>query len=152
MKRVNNSGYIFTCLDGCDCDTDDEAIHCHHGNRVTLPLPPTRLRGFSVLGFTRNNIRELPSQAVLLQKFPDLKVTFPLYLSCTANNIDMYEFQAVDVEGNPNFNCSTLDNYNRVVVMSDCGKSAEELLNNTLPATPEPTGVIISNSSTIHHH
>jgi len=112
-------GYIFTCLDGCDCDTDDEAIHCHHGDRDALPLPANRLRGFSVLGFTRNNIRQLPSQAVLLQKFPDLK--------------------AVDVEGNPNFNCSTLDYYDRVVVMSDCGKSQEELLNNTLPSTPEPT-------------
>jgi len=57
----------------------------------------------------------------------------------------MHGFQAVDLEGNPNFNCSTLDYYNKVVVMSDCGKSPEELLNNTLPATIEPTAVSASN-------
>jgi len=112
-------GYIYTCLDNCDCDTDDEAIHCHSGERETLHMPATRLRGFSVIGLTRNNIRQLPSQTLLLQKFPDLK--------------------AVDVEGNPNFNCSSLDYYTKVVVMSDCGKSADELLNSTLPSTIEPT-------------
>jgi hypothetical protein len=67
---------MFDCLDDCECDTDDEVIHCHNKpNRERLQMPSTRLRGFSVLGLTRNNIKVLPSQDLLLEKFPDLLVS-----------------------------------------------------------------------------
>ncbi|KAL3120678.1 hypothetical protein niasHT_007970 [Heterodera trifolii] len=101
-------GYTFSCLDGCECDTDDEAIHCHNRpDRHSVQLPPSRLRGFTVLALTRNNIDVLPSEEVLLEKLPDLK--------------------AVDVEGNEHFDCSTLDHYRTLMVMSDCGKTPEQL-------------------------
>uniref|UniRef100_A0A914HUD7 Uncharacterized protein n=1 Tax=Globodera rostochiensis TaxID=31243 RepID=A0A914HUD7_GLORO len=116
------NGYTFTCLDGCECDTDDEAIHCHNRpDRLRVQLPPSRLRGFTVLALTRNNIEVLPSEEVLLEKLPDLR--------------------AVDVEGNDNFDCSTLDHYSKLAVMSDCGKSAAELEadRTKLPSDTQPT-------------
>uniref|UniRef100_A0A183C9H2 ShKT domain-containing protein n=1 Tax=Globodera pallida TaxID=36090 RepID=A0A183C9H2_GLOPA len=119
------NGYTFNCLDGCECDTDDEAIHCHNRpDRLRVQLPPIRLRGFTVLALTRNNIEVLPSEEVLLEKLPDLK--------------------AVDVEGNDNFDCSTLDHYSKLAVMSDCGKSAAELEadRTKLPSDTQPTEVL----------
>jgi hypothetical protein len=35
--------------------------------------------------------------------------------------------QAVDLEGNPQFHCSTLHQYTKITVLSDCGKTVEEL-------------------------
>ncbi|VDD91046.1 unnamed protein product [Enterobius vermicularis] len=90
------AGYLYECLDNCQCDTDDEAIHCHSGQRETLTLPKNRLRGFSVIGMTYNNIKSLPAEEEILKKFPDIR--------------------AIDVERNPNFDCSTLSNYKTVTV------------------------------------
>jgi hypothetical protein len=64
-------------VDECECDTDDSAIHCHNKPaREHLKLPEKPLRGFSVLGLTNNNLKQLPTEAELLQSFPDLKVFF----------------------------------------------------------------------------
>ncbi|KAI1701258.1 hypothetical protein DdX_16218 [Ditylenchus destructor] len=118
--------YIFKCLDGCECDTDDEVIHCHNNpDRTRLQLPKTRLRGFTVLGLTHNNLRVLPSQELLQEKFPSL--------------------MAIDLEGNPDFECDTLEQYQRITVVSDCGKTPEEIaesrnrttIETVAPATPE---------------
>ncbi|KAK5965813.1 hypothetical protein GCK32_006955 [Trichostrongylus colubriformis] len=69
-------GYVFDCLDKCECDTDDEVVHCHNGERTKLTLPEgQRLRGFPVIGMTYNNIVNLPDEKLLLNKFPDLKDT-----------------------------------------------------------------------------
>ena len=120
LLKHQSSAYTYTCLDDCECDTDDSAIHCHAGERDRLQMPKTKLRGFDVVGLTRNNIKVLPSEDLLLEKFPDLK--------------------AVDVEGNADFDCSTLDQYSRITVISDCGKTPEELEKERakLPTTAEP--------------
>ncbi|VDP07700.1 unnamed protein product [Heligmosomoides polygyrus] len=102
------SGYVFDCLDKCECDTDDEVVHCHNGERTELQLPTgQRLRGFPVIGLTYNNIVNLPDEKTLLNKFPDLKV--------------------IDVERNPNFNCSSLHEYDRLKIVSDCHKNVSEI-------------------------
>ncbi|KAH7704056.1 Protein Y53H1B.2 [Aphelenchoides avenae] len=113
------SGYMFKCLDGCECDTDDELIHCHNNpERERFQMPDKRLRGFTIIGMTQNNIKVLPSEDLLLDKFPDLK--------------------AIDIEGNAQFDCSTLPQYRRVKVMSDCDRdSTQEVL--FVPTTGEPT-------------
>ncbi|EFP02864.1 hypothetical protein GCK72_001678 [Caenorhabditis remanei] len=101
-------GYVFDCLDDCECDTEDEVIHCHNGDRTQLRLPGgTRLRGFPVIGLTYNKIVTLPDEATLLAKFPDLKV--------------------VDVERNPDFDCTTVENYEHIKIVSDCFKNITEI-------------------------
>ncbi|PIO73397.1 hypothetical protein TELCIR_04625 [Teladorsagia circumcincta] len=101
-------GYVFDCLDRCECDTDDEVVHCHNGERTELPLPAgQRLRGFPVIGMTYNNLINLPDEKLLLNKFPDLKV--------------------IDVERNPNFNCSSLSQYDQIKIVSDCNKNISEI-------------------------
>ncbi|KJH52348.1 hypothetical protein DICVIV_01440 [Dictyocaulus viviparus] len=99
--------YVFECLDKCECDTDDEVIHCHNGDRTEINLPQGRLRGFPVIGLTYNNIWKLPDETTLLNKFPDLKV--------------------VDVERNFNFDCDSLKNYEEVKIISDCFKNITEI-------------------------
>ncbi|CAI4223408.1 unnamed protein product [Auanema sp. JU1783] len=101
-----SSAYVFDCLDDCECDTDDEVIHCHNGHRTELSLPESRLRGFPVIGLTYNKLVNLPDEKVLLFKFPDLKV--------------------IDVERNP-FNCSSTDKYRAVKIVSDCDKNVTEI-------------------------
>ncbi|KAM3726948.1 Nuclear RNA export factor [Dirofilaria immitis] len=93
-------GYVFPCLDGCQCDTDDEVIYCHNGRRNTLNLPDNRLRGFVVIGLTNNAIEKLPDEKSILEKYPDLK--------------------AIDVEGNERFDCESLKEYKTIKVYSDC--------------------------------
>lgn len=62
-------------MDSCECDTDDEVILCHNiPDRKEFELPLKRLRGFKVIGLTQNDIRKLPKEKILLEKFPDLKV------------------------------------------------------------------------------
>nr|AAT02161.1 hypothetical protein L3ni22 [Dictyocaulus viviparus] len=100
-------GYVFECLDKCECDTDDEVIHCHNGDRTEINLPQGRLRGFPVIGLTYNNIWKLPDETTLLNKFPDLKV--------------------VDVERNFNFDCDSLKNYEEIKIISDCFKNITEI-------------------------
>jgi len=114
-------GYVFDCIDECECDTDDSAIHCHNKPlREQLQLPEKPLRGFIVLGITNNNIKTLPGEAKLLDVFPDLK--------------------AVDVECNPNFDCSTLSDYKKIQIMSNCGKSQNDTKCEDFPRpNAEPT-------------
>uniref|UniRef100_A0A0K0D9E2 Sperm-associated antigen 17 n=1 Tax=Angiostrongylus cantonensis TaxID=6313 RepID=A0A0K0D9E2_ANGCA len=101
-------GYVFECLDKCECDTEDEVIHCHNGDRIELQLPQgERLRGFPVIGLTYNQIVRLPDEATLLTKFPDLMV--------------------VDVERNPDFDCDSLKEYERIKIVSDCYKNITEI-------------------------
>jgi hypothetical protein len=116
-------GYVFECVDKCQCDTDDSAIHCHNKpEREQLQLPEKPLRGFSVLGITNNNLKALPSEDTLLEIFPDLK--------------------AVDVECNPNFDCSSLSEFKTLQIISQCNKTGgkDETICEPLPATvPPPT-------------
>ncbi len=63
-------------------------------------MPETRLRGFLFLGMTGNTIRYLPSEKILLEKFPDLKV--------------------VDVENNAAIDCNSLGQYSKIKVLTDC--------------------------------
>uniref|UniRef100_A0A1I7UT30 LRRNT domain-containing protein n=1 Tax=Caenorhabditis tropicalis TaxID=1561998 RepID=A0A1I7UT30_9PELO len=101
-------GYVFDCLDNCECDTNDEVIHCHNGDRTQLRLPSgERLRGFPVIGLTYNKLVRLPDEETLLAKFPDLKV--------------------VDVERNPDFDCSTVEEYKDIKIVSDCNKNVTEI-------------------------
>ncbi|VDN90083.1 unnamed protein product [Brugia pahangi] len=93
-------GYVFPCLDECQCDTDDEVIYCHNGRRTTLELPDIRLRGFIVIGLTNNAIEKLPDEKSILELFPDL--------------------MAIDVEGNAQFDCESLKAYKKIKVYSDC--------------------------------
>ena len=73
------SGYVFKCINDCECDTDFETIHCHNNKeRQRLELPEKRLRGYTVIGITNNDIRVLPSEELLKEKFPDLQVIQPL--------------------------------------------------------------------------
>ncbi|CAD6193660.1 unnamed protein product [Caenorhabditis auriculariae] len=111
-------GYVFDCLDGCECDTEDEVVHCHDGKRTKLHLPEgQRLRGFPVIGLTYNDIVRLPDEEVLLSKFPDLAV--------------------VDVERNPNFDCNSLNDYSKVKIVSDCFKNVSEI--SRVPKLYRPT-------------
>ncbi|KIH55569.1 hypothetical protein ANCDUO_14273 [Ancylostoma duodenale] len=113
--------YVFDCLDNCECDTEDEVVHCHNGDRTELALPHgQRLRGFPVIGLTYNNIVRLPDEATLLSKFPDLKV--------------------IDVERNPNFDCDSLSDYDRVKIVSDCFKNVSEI--SRVPRIFRPTRMI----------
>ncbi|CAP37435.2 Protein CBG20422 [Caenorhabditis briggsae] len=101
-------GYVFDCLDDCECDTEDEVIHCHNGDRTQLRLPSgARLRGFPVIGLTYNKIVTLPDETTLLAKFPDLKV--------------------IDVERNPDFDCDSINNYEHIKIVSDCFKNITEI-------------------------
>ncbi|CAI5452645.1 unnamed protein product [Caenorhabditis angaria] len=103
-----SSAYVFDCLDQCECDTDDEVVHCHNGERTELKLPQgQRLRGFPVIGLTYNKIVRLPDEKSLLAKFPDLKV--------------------IDVERNPDFDCNSLEEYNEIKIVSDCFKNVTEI-------------------------
>ncbi|CAB3397733.1 unnamed protein product [Caenorhabditis bovis] len=103
-----SQGYVYDCLDDCECDTDDEVIHCHNGERTQLKLPQgQRLRGFPVIGLTYNKIVRLPDEATLLAKFPDLKV--------------------VDVERNPDFDCDSMKDYSQIKIVSDCFKNVTEI-------------------------
>uniref|UniRef100_A0A1I7YZ39 Interleukin-6 n=1 Tax=Steinernema glaseri TaxID=37863 RepID=A0A1I7YZ39_9BILA len=114
------SGYLFACLDKCECDTEDEIIHCHNGARTQVMLPENRLRGFVVIGLTNNNIRFLPSEELLLEKFPDL--------------------MAIDVEANTDFDCETLEHYNKIKILSNCGKEngmSTIVTGVTVPGGPE---------------
>uniref|UniRef100_A0A183UNK2 LRRNT domain-containing protein n=1 Tax=Toxocara canis TaxID=6265 RepID=A0A183UNK2_TOXCA len=115
------AAYVYPCLDGCHCDTNDEAIHCHNGERTTLFLPENRLRGFSVIGLTNNAITRLPTEAVLMEKFPDVK--------------------AIDVENNADFDCDSLKNYVSIKVYSDCeGQDTPIIIRGQrLPDIEEPT-------------
>ncbi|VDK64165.1 unnamed protein product, partial [Cylicostephanus goldi] len=118
--ELNLLAYVFECLDNCECDTDDEVVHCHNGNRKELPLPTgQRLRGFPVIGMTYNDLHRLPDEGTLLTKFPDLKV--------------------VDVERNPNFDCDSLKEYDRVKIVSDCYKNISEI--SKVPRIFRPTKV-----------
>ncbi|CAJ0577259.1 unnamed protein product, partial [Mesorhabditis spiculigera] len=111
-------GYVFDCLDQCECDTEDEVIHCHNGKRTKLALPEgTRLRGFPVIGATYNNIQTLPDEETLISKFPDLKI--------------------VDVERNPEFDCDSVNNYQRIKIISDCDKNVSSV--NVVPRIDRPT-------------
>nr|CDQ00504.1 Bm6778, isoform b [Brugia malayi] len=89
-------GYVFPCLDECQCDTDDEVIYCHNGRRTTLELPDIRLRGFIVIGLTNNAIEKLPDEKSILELFPDL--------------------MAIDVEGNAQFDCESLKAYKKIKI------------------------------------
>ncbi|CAB60416.1 Slit-like 3 protein [Caenorhabditis elegans] len=101
-------GYVFDCLDDCECDTVDEVIHCHNGDRTKLKLPASsRLRGFPVIGLTYNKIERLPDEETLLAKFPDLKI--------------------IDVERNPDFDCTTVNDYEHIKIVSDCFKNITEI-------------------------
>uniref|UniRef100_A0A8R1I0J8 Uncharacterized protein n=1 Tax=Caenorhabditis japonica TaxID=281687 RepID=A0A8R1I0J8_CAEJA len=108
MNTLVHISYVFDCLDDCECDTEDEVIHCHNGDREQLRLPSgTRLRGFPVIGLTYNKIVRLPDEETLLAKFPDLKV--------------------VDVERNPDFDCTSADDYEKIKIVSDCYKNMTEI-------------------------
>ncbi|KAL3981824.1 hypothetical protein ACH3XW_44665 [Acanthocheilonema viteae] len=115
-------GYVFPCLDECQCDTDDEVIYCHNGHRTTLELPEIRLRGFIVIGLTNNAIKKLPNEKSLLELFPDL--------------------MAIDVEGNAQFDCESLKEYKEIKIYSDC--NGTEMLvtrNHRLPNIQEQTDI-----------
>uniref|UniRef100_A0A914KW49 Uncharacterized protein n=1 Tax=Meloidogyne incognita TaxID=6306 RepID=A0A914KW49_MELIC len=115
------NAYIFDCLNGCMCNTEEFAVHCHSLNLESLEVPKSKLRGFDVIGLTNNKIKNLPTESELLGKFPDLK--------------------AVDLEGNRNFDCSSLENFKKLTILSDCGKTEEELeeQKKKLPTSGKPT-------------
>ncbi|VDN57105.1 unnamed protein product [Dracunculus medinensis] len=117
------SAYIFPCLDGCQCDTNDEAIHCHSGKRISISMPESRLRGFSIIGITNNNIQKLPPESELLEKFPDLR--------------------AIDVEGNNNLDCDSVKSFEIIKVYSHCegSQSATVIRGHRLPDIEMPTDV-----------
>lgn len=93
---------MFKCLDKeCVCDTDEEVISCHNNpSRTELPLPPKRLRGYTVIGITNNDLRTLPEESILRQKFPDL--------------------QGIDVFGNKNFDCDQISEFKQIHILSAC--------------------------------
>lgn len=112
------TGYVYPCLDKCDCDTADETIHCHNGERTTLALPESgRLRGFHVIGMTFNKIEKLPKEDEILDKFPDML--------------------AIDVERNPNFDCSSVLEYSKIKIISDCYKNVTDI--SQIPELLRPT-------------
>ncbi|VDK71924.1 unnamed protein product [Litomosoides sigmodontis] len=113
-------GYVFPCLDECQCDTDDEVVYCHNGRRTTLELPDVRLRGFVVIGLANNEIQNLPDEKSILQLFPDLL--------------------AIDVEGNAQFDCESLKGYEKIKIYSDCNGSEPLMItrNLRLPNIIEP--------------
>ncbi|VDN07311.1 unnamed protein product [Thelazia callipaeda] len=115
--------YAFRCLDGCQCDTDDEVIYCHNGARTALHLPESRLRGFTVIGMLNNAIKKLPEEKTILEKFPDLK--------------------AIDVEDNKPFDCESLKGYNIIKIYSDCeGNDSIIIRGQKLPDIEEVTDML----------
>ncbi|VDK42569.1 unnamed protein product [Anisakis simplex] len=89
--------------------------------RSALFLPSNRLRGFTVIGLTNNAIKRLPSESKIKEKFPELR--------------------AIDAEGNKDFDCDTLSEYETIKVYSDCegGDSAIIIHGQRLPDIEEPT-------------
>lgn len=136
-------GYVFQCLDKCECDTSDQTIHCHNGNRNRFQLPDDPLRGFRIIGMTRNDLEYLPSEEALKESFPDLIV------SCPSGIITSSISQAIDVEANPHFDCSTLDQYKQIQILSNCGKDESELDSIIVDSVQKPTDV---NVYYILHH
>ncbi|GMR58832.1 hypothetical protein PMAYCL1PPCAC_29027, partial [Pristionchus mayeri] len=114
------SGYHYKCLDNCECDTADEVVHCHNGERTTLALPESgRLRGFHAIGMTYNKVEKLPSEDEILDKFPDVL--------------------AIDVERNPDFDCSSVLEYSKIKIISDCYKNVSDI--SAIPELLRPTKV-----------
>ncbi|CAI4228929.1 unnamed protein product [Auanema sp. JU1783] len=94
-----------TCLDDCICELSESnpLIRCEAGDRTEVNIPKRAVGGFEILALPCNNIVNLPTPEILQAFFPDVK--------------------AIDVEGNPSFNCSQLDMYKKdFVINSDCGK------------------------------
>ncbi|CAI5452644.1 unnamed protein product [Caenorhabditis angaria] len=112
------NAYVFDCLDKCECDTNKEVIHCDDEGRTKLVFPNNeRLRGFSVISLSFNNIIRLPDEKSILDKFPDV--------------------EKIDVERNPGFDCASLKNYEKIEILSDCSKSLEDILR--VPKILRPT-------------
>lgn len=112
-----------SCLDDCLCEQDESnpLIRCDNGKRTTIQLPTQPMPGYEILGtflcrlnlcqifsaIPCNDVRHLPTSELLFAAFPDLK--------------------AIDVEGNPNLDCSELPALReQVVINSDCGKPPSE--------------------------
>lgn len=59
------------------------------------------MSGYQYIAFTCNDLRELPSAALLKAAFPDI--------------------QGIDIQGNPLFNCSSLANIREeIAILTDC--------------------------------
>lgn len=72
----SDSGYTFTCLDNCECDTSEGIIQCGYGGRTQLELPSeSKLPGFKKIVLTDNNLVSLPEEQKILEHFPDLEVS-----------------------------------------------------------------------------
>ncbi|PAV85152.1 hypothetical protein WR25_04550 [Diploscapter pachys] len=95
-----------SCLDGCECDDPRETSHdlvirCDNGTRTELDIPRTPLKGYHFIALTCNNIKNLPSAQIIKAAFPDL--------------------QGIDVQGNPEFDCSSLVSFeDHLPILSDC--------------------------------
>ncbi|KAF8382675.1 hypothetical protein PRIPAC_71817 [Pristionchus pacificus] len=123
-----SSAYVYPCLDACECDTTDEVIHCHNGERKTLALPDEgRLRGFHAIGMTFNKVEKLPSEDEIIDKFPDVL--------------------AIDVERNPDFDCSSLLEFTKVKVISDCYKNISDISQIPEMLRPSKVGVVWMNET-----
>uniref|UniRef100_A0A158QL32 Interleukin-6 n=1 Tax=Haemonchus placei TaxID=6290 RepID=A0A158QL32_HAEPC len=91
-------------LDKCECDTDDEVVHCHNGERTQLALPAGESAWYLLLIFVSVELF-VQLTLIILQRNPNV----------------------IDVERNPNFNCSSLSQYNEVKIISDCYKNISEI-------------------------
>uniref|UniRef100_A0A1I7XR22 Protein AMN1 homolog n=1 Tax=Heterorhabditis bacteriophora TaxID=37862 RepID=A0A1I7XR22_HETBA len=94
---------IINCLDDCLCDRteEDAVIRCEHGDRKEFSIPTNEMSGYKYIAFTCNDLRSLPSVNLLKAAFPDL--------------------QGIDIQGNVNFDCSSLKAFeSKVAILSDC--------------------------------
>ncbi|CAD5215398.1 unnamed protein product [Bursaphelenchus okinawaensis] len=113
------SASTFKCADGsCVCDTDQEVVSCHNNaSRTELPMPEKRLRGFVAIGITRNDLKTLPPEEEILQKYPDLL--------------------GIDVCGNKNFDTSIIPNYNKIHILACEGDEEKTYVDETTVPTDD---------------
>ncbi|KAI1725838.1 hypothetical protein DdX_02520 [Ditylenchus destructor] len=96
------NAHSFTCLDECECNTQDRSIDCTNNfRRKELHLPDIPMIGYAIIGLSNTDVKSLPPEDVLLEHFPDLL--------------------AIHIKSVPAFNCKTLKNkYRTITILSDC--------------------------------
>uniref|UniRef100_A0A1I7TL87 LRRCT domain-containing protein n=1 Tax=Caenorhabditis tropicalis TaxID=1561998 RepID=A0A1I7TL87_9PELO len=127
LAALGSASFV-PCLNGCKCDVDvsDPVICCDFLQLNYFPLPITLPhKSYNFLALSCNLLETVPSYDLIKQAFPDL--------------------HGIDLQGNPNLNCSSLAQFSgKLAVLSDCDSPkptecvAPQIISVTYPTTPAP--------------
>ncbi|EFO99427.1 hypothetical protein CRE_22349 [Caenorhabditis remanei] len=104
LFSLASASTIYSCLNGCQCDTGtrNPTIRCDNRNMTHFPLPIANpQKGFNFLALSCNNIQSLPDATFILTAYPDL--------------------HGIDIMGNAELNCSSLQSLEgKIATLSRC--------------------------------